>query len=146
MLRIGLNRVRPLVVAGLALSLCAPAAWATYPGRNGQIVVMSNGGWHYLHQAYWLNLIDGRGQAEPGYMRVCNSPERTEGPPYCFALGAASLSPDGTEVATPVFEQFDSEEPTLMFRVPLDGAPVASSPITAPVSWLGIGWDEDGTP
>jgi hypothetical protein len=95
---------------------------------------------------YWLDLIDPQGQAEAGYMRVCNVPERSEGPPYCFSLGAASLSPDGTKVAMPVFEQFDSEEPTLLFSVPLDGGPVASSPITMTGSWLGIRWDADGTP
>jgi hypothetical protein len=140
---------RALSVAVLALgvsAMCVSSALATYPGRNGRIVISTSGGGRYMHQAFDLDLFDSQGRAQETVLRICSAPDRMEGPPNCYSAGAASLSPDGSKVALPIWEQSSADQPSALFTVPLGGGPTARSPITVTGPWLGIGWDADGTP
>jgi dipeptidyl aminopeptidase/acylaminoacyl peptidase len=120
------RRALPLALALLALA-CDPAA-ATFPGRNGDIVLLYGQGARYgqqqmslLHYAPRL----GRGRQSP----VCSLPP-SPGPVRCVGVGRTAFTPDGARLVTAVAEFGGdtwalwtlSAEGQLIDRVPLASA------------------------
>jgi hypothetical protein len=152
MLRIKALAMKQALVFAVALAVSvvpSSSAWATYPGRNGRVVILGTGGWRYLHQAFDLLLIDPRTRSESD-LRVCSAPERMERPPYCYQVRWPSLSPDGTKLALGVFEEpdvllNDTATPTAAVGVSLTGGPTVRAPNSV-ASPFASGWAPDGTP
>ena len=89
-----------LALAASAL-VCEPAA-ATFPGRNGNIVMSHQEGSRYSNQQMSLLRFALR-LGSPRETPVCR--ERTDGsPPYCLLLGRGALSPDGARIAVTVWD------------------------------------------
>lgn len=94
-------RVATLLVLAAAAVVCEPAA-ATFPGRNGDIVLSYQQGARYANQQ--MSLIRyaprlGRGRHSP----VC-SIQPSAGPVRCSNVGRTAFTPDGARLAATVAE------------------------------------------
>src|SRR5918997_514373 len=86
-----------LLIALLVLALLPEVALATFPGRNGDLVVTVN------HQSHPINEVDlwrfnprsGRHLRNP----ICESSWYSGPQPPCFRAGPPAVSPDGRSVA-----------------------------------------------
>jgi hypothetical protein len=90
----------PLALVLMALA-CEPAA-ATFPGRNGDIVLTYQQGARYANQQTSLLRYAprlGRGRQSP----VCSLPP-SPGPVRCVGVGRTAFTPDGARLATAVTE------------------------------------------
>jgi Tol biopolymer transport system component len=89
-----------LALAAAALA-CEPAA-ATFPGRNGDIVMSHQEGSRYSNQHMSLLRFAPR-FGPPREAPVCA--QRTDGsPPYCQLLGRGAVTPDGARIAVTVWD------------------------------------------
>jgi Tol biopolymer transport system component len=94
------RRALPLALALLALA-CEPAA-ATFPGRNGDIVLTYSLGSRYAQQQ--MRLLRYAPRLGPGRQSpVCSLPP-SPGPVRCVAVGRTAFTPDGARLATAVTE------------------------------------------
>jgi WD40-like Beta Propeller Repeat len=91
-----------LVVAVLVLAvlgLLAPAAEATFPGRNGDLLVTDRYIPHGPDRASYLWRIDRR-SGKVTWISICEAVPFSPAPqPMCFWAGPPAVSPDGTSVA-----------------------------------------------
>src|SRR4051794_5723051 len=86
-----------LVGAALLLVAAPRQARATFPGRNGSIVVAQQAGSKYSMQHIWLSLIAPR-SGQLRHIDVCSVANAVSGGPYCRGSGKAQVSPGGTRI------------------------------------------------
>ena len=109
-----------LALAAAALA-CEPAA-ATFPGRNGDIVLSHQEGSRYSNQQMSLLRFALRFDS-PREAPVCA--QRTAGsPPFCQLLGRGAIAPDGARIAVTVRDRTPAlwtlnADGQLINRVPL---------------------------
>jgi WD40-like Beta Propeller Repeat len=144
MLRIGSGRA---LIPALALIACAvgvPAAWATYPGRNGRIVILQTEGTRGMAYRYALMLIDPRSGTFRKRVDVCAVYEDSNRP-ACWIAAHTYLSRDGLTAGVLTYG-FNETHPSALLKVSLSDGQVSSSPISSPGPWLGLTFDGQGTP
>jgi Tol biopolymer transport system component len=141
--------LRIAVTALVALAVLTPSAEATFPGRNGDLLVTENTS---SHAGPWgsANLL--RISPTTGALTrtpICTRPATT-GPatPECFGIGPPSPSPDGKSVAFAAGDIVNHDPyttpPTISVRVlslatgELKYVPLATRhlPYAAPVGWM----------
>jgi hypothetical protein len=146
MLRIATCRALAVALALAVLAGAAAPAWATYPGRNGWIVVLRSFGGHYMQQQYWIDLFHPRGAPNTRFA-VCSSSFAHQSPPYCDRVGPVFLSRSGLEVGMVAFAQADTGTPSaLLYRALGEEALLGRVSISESQPSWGIGWDANGLP
>jgi hypothetical protein len=89
----------PVLLIGLALLIFAPAAAATYPGRNGDLLVTERIRTHGTSDASRLLRIDPRSGSVARIDLCAQSPTSAFPGPGCYSAGPPAASPDGRWVA-----------------------------------------------
>lgn len=89
-----------LIALTLLISFAAPAE-ATFPGKNGDLLVTDRYVPHGPDTASYLWRIDRR-SGKVGWTPICEGvPSGASGQPMCFWAGPPAASPDGTSLAFP---------------------------------------------
>jgi len=89
-----------LIALALLISFAAPAE-ATFPGKNGDLLVTDSYFPHGADSDAYLWRIDRR-SGEVSWTTICAGwPEEAAPKPMCFWAGPPAVSPDATEVAFP---------------------------------------------
>jgi dipeptidyl aminopeptidase/acylaminoacyl peptidase len=132
-------RVATLLVLAAAAVVCEPAA-ATFPGRNGDIVLSFEQGSKYSNQQ--MSLL--RYAPRLGYGRqspVCNI-QRYNGPVLCSSMGRAAFTPDGGRIAAPVAEGSSLDEnPWALWTLSAEGQLLDRVPLATP--YWDVRWAPD---
>jgi Tol biopolymer transport system component len=89
----------PVLIALLVLLVAPPAALATFPGRNGDLLVTERSRTHGFDDASWLMRID-PGSGTVTRTEICAQASTSDFPgPRCPDVGPPAASPDGRWVA-----------------------------------------------
>lgn len=91
-----------LLLALALLALASEPAAATFPGRNGDIVLTYSLGSRYAQQQ--MRLLRYAPRLGPGRQSPVCSLQSSPGPVRCVGVGRAAFTPDGARLATAVTE------------------------------------------